>query len=607
VKEYADFLGSHAPYDALDAADLQRLAAHVEVEYFTTGTTIIGDDAEPLDRLYVIRAGAVELTDRGRVVDLLGAGDTFGHISLLSGLPPALAARAAEDTLCYLLPDPRPLLGHPARLRFTSYGTVIARERMGGDGGMLDHGAAQVAGKARPVVWCEAGDQVSEVAGRIGQARQSCALVRLSDGYGIVTDSDFRRQVATGKVPVHAEVATIMTTPVTAVSEAATVAEAFALMVEHDVHHLPVLAADGRPAGVVRVVDLASAEVRDPLLISAAVRAAPDVAALAAAARLLPSTAVALADAGLPPLRVAALIARVRDAIMRRLISWHDPAGADCSWLVLGSTARREPLPSSDIDTAVAWADHQADVADLVNAAAGRLLDDMERCGLQRCADGANATNRLFSRPASDWKAAAARWVGQPSGTDTALLVAIVADSRPLTGLALGRAVTDALLAAARSFEFIEGALHLALHYRPPTGFVRGLVVEHSGEHRGELDLKRGGLVPVAAIARWAAIVTGDVSGTTLARLGRARAAGLLTADEADSLTGAYQEVFGLLLAREIDQIRSPGSGPAPPRASRYLAPASLDSLTRRMLRETFRVITQVQASLESEWAGRVR
>ncbi|HXP19775.1 MAG TPA: putative nucleotidyltransferase substrate binding domain-containing protein [Streptosporangiaceae bacterium] len=606
MKEYADFLGAHAPYDSLDAADLEQLARNVEVEYFTAGAMIIPADAAALDRLYVVRAGAVDVLDRGRVVDLLGPGDTFGHVSLLSGLPPALAVRAEQDTLCYLLPDPRRVLGHPAALRFAHYGTLIARERLAGEGGLLDHGNAPVSVSARPVVWCDAADAIADVAARITQARQSCAVVRTPGGFGIVTDSDFRHHVATGRVPAHAPVGGIATMPARTVASSATVAEAFLQMVEHDVHHLPMVDSDGTPTGMVRVVDLASVEVRDPLMISSAVRHAPDVSALAAAAKLLPSAAVALADAGVPPLRLAALLATVRDAIMRRLISWDagaEATGAECAWLVLGSTARSEPFPGSDLDTAVAWADEpgKPEPADLVLAAAGRLLDDMELCGLRRCPDGANATERLFSRSAADWKAAASRWVGQPTGTGTALLVSIIADSRPLTAPALGRSVTAALLAAIRSFDFIEGVLHLALHYRPPTGFVRDFVVEHSGEHRGELNLKRGGLVPIASIARWAAIVTGDVAGSTVERLSRAEQAGLLTQDEAASLTGAYEEIFGLLLAREIDAIRA---GAAP---SKYLAPGDLGSLTRRLLRETFRVISQVQATLEGEWVSRVR
>ena len=164
---------------------------------------------------------------------------------------------------------------------------------------------------------------------------------------------------------------------------------------------------------------------------------------------------------------------------------------------------------------------------------------------------------------------AASRWVSQPTGSGTALLVSLIADSRPLTGLALGRSVTDALADATRSFDFTEGVLNLALHYRPPTGFVRDFVVEHSGEHRGELDLKHGGLVPVASIARWAAIVTRDVRGSTTERLRRAQQAGLLTADEASSLTGAFEEIFGLVMAREIDAIKDGSAAQQVPGARR--------------------------------------
>ena len=113
MKEFLEFLGAQSPYDRLDDDDLNRLAKAVEVEYFTAGTVIVEADAAPLDCLYVVRVGAVEIIDRGRITDVLGAGETFGHISVLSGLPPPLQVRAVEDTLCYRLPDPRTLLAHP--------------------------------------------------------------------------------------------------------------------------------------------------------------------------------------------------------------------------------------------------------------------------------------------------------------------------------------------------------------------------------------------------------------------------------------------------------------------------------------------------------------
>src|SRR5215470_10220345 len=126
MQEFADFLGSQPPFDALSAADLTRLARQVEVEYFAAGTVIVPADAQPLDHIYVIRTGAVEITDRGRTVDLLGPGDTFGHISVLTGLAPALSVRAAEDTLCYRLPDPRKVVADPSALQFSHFAAIRA-------------------------------------------------------------------------------------------------------------------------------------------------------------------------------------------------------------------------------------------------------------------------------------------------------------------------------------------------------------------------------------------------------------------------------------------------------------------------------------------------
>ncbi len=73
MREYVDFLGSQSPYDALDAADLEALARLVEVEYFTAGTTIVTAGESPLSHFYVVRTGEVEVVDRGRVIDVLGA------------------------------------------------------------------------------------------------------------------------------------------------------------------------------------------------------------------------------------------------------------------------------------------------------------------------------------------------------------------------------------------------------------------------------------------------------------------------------------------------------------------------------------------------------
>ena len=69
--------------------------------------------------MWVLRTGAVELRDDGRVLDLLGEGEPFGDPWMLSGLPAGWEARAREGSLCYRLAaeDVIPLLSDPAGLR----------------------------------------------------------------------------------------------------------------------------------------------------------------------------------------------------------------------------------------------------------------------------------------------------------------------------------------------------------------------------------------------------------------------------------------------------------------------------------------------------------
>ncbi len=129
------------------------------------------------------------------------------------------------------------------------------------------------------------------------------------------------------------------------------------------------------------------------------------------------------------------------------------------------------------------------------------------------------------------------------------------------------------------------------------SGFVREFVVDHHGEHRGQLDLKRGSLLPIAALGRWVAVVTGDTRGSTPDRLLRGLDAGLLTQDEADTLGAAFEQVcYELLVRRDLGAI---STGAAP---TTYVDPRELDSLTRRHLRETFRAIAAIQDAVAADW-----
>jgi len=136
-----------------------------------------------------------------------------------------------------------------------------------------------------------------------------------------------------------------------------------------------------------------------------------------------------------------------------------------------------------------------------------------------------------------------------------------------------------------------------ALAHRPPTGFLRGLVVESTGEHRNRLDLKSGGVVPIVDIARWAGLAAGVTCASTNARLAAAEEAGILTAFDALALREAFELVCQLRLDHQVAQLERG----VPP--DDFLDPDELNPLTRNYLKVAFRAVAAVQRHIANDLA----
>jgi CBS domain-containing protein len=131
-----------------------------------------------------------------------------------------------------------------------------------------------------------------------------------------------------------------------------------------------------------------------------------------------------------------------------------------------------------------------------------------------------------------------------------------------------------------------------ALAERPPTGFWRDLVLEASGVRRGALDLKRGGMLPIEALARWAALSAGVSAKPTLARLDASAAAGTLRAGDAAELRDAFEFLSALRMEHQLEQVRA-GEDPTD-----LIEPSRLTPLTRSSLKHAFRTIARVQRGI---------
>ncbi len=608
MHEIAEFLARHPPFDTLDEEYLGQVASVVEIEYDEAGTTVLEQAVETPGFAWVIRRGAVELLDGSRIVDMLGEGEMFGHAALLSEWPTALAARTSEDSLLYRIPAEvlRPVLARPAALRFAARSLSGRFEMRMRD---LDPLATAVVDPARkPVSQLLRGEAVvtrpdatvREAAQRMVAAGSSSVLVDLGDRLGIVTDRDLRERVVAAGVPPDTPVARVMTEPASTIAGDVMGADALLEMLDRGVRHLPVVDATRRVIGVISDTDLMAVETRTPFHLRRAIARAGTPAQVSSAAAALPSTIVALHDAKVAADAIGRVIATVHDAVIRRLIELElerAPVETPFTWLALGSMARREAFPNSDQHSAVAWRGEGDDPA--VRAAlaglAAAVVEGGRMSGFAACPNGAVASKPLFLRSEGEWRRVARSWLDDPAQEKALILVSVLVDGRPVWPEEGPSTLSDVFATGVSHPLVMRRLAGFALAHKPPTGFFRDFVVQHDGERRGTLDIKRGGLVPVIDIARWAGMKAGVAEASTQARLDAAEQAGALTPQVAATLRVALELFTDLRMAHQIEALR------ANRRPDDAIDPRTLEPLTRRYLKEAFRAVADVQRGIAGE------
>ena len=597
MEEIAGFLARFPPFDQLGNDELLRVAASITVRSYPAGTDLLVEDGPPAGELFVIRSGSVELRHQDEVVDILEPGESFGHPSLLTGMAAAFTVRAHEDTSCYLIAREAALevLGRPAGAIFVAR---TMRERLTRTGHTV-HGLPEIRTvhianlMTGPPVFCPPERSVREAASLMAAHHVSALLVPMAGEFGIVTDTDFRQKVVAGGVAPDAPVTAIMSRPLLSARSDRIAVDAALDMLNAGVQHLAVTDPRGTVVGLVSAGDLMGLAYWIPFALRAAIFNAQSEAALSAATKELPGLFAALVQAGLKATDIGRVLALSYDAITTRLLDFaiarHGPAPCAWAWLALGSVARRELTLASDQDNALAYAD-PADPA--VDAYFERIAQDVN-AGLARAGFGADisgvvAANTLWRMSESQWVQTFRDCLELPDRSH--LVRAVVAfDFRHVAG---GLEVTPPLVAVLR--EAPEHPGFLAQLARTATDAPPALPHRFFAGRweRQEVDLKKGGVIPIANLARFHALANGITISSTLDRLVAAEGLGAINKETGQSLREAFAVIWQVRLDHHAQQIRA-GLEP-----NNLIRPEELPPLARAELREAFQAIGRAQQQL---------
>ena len=345
-------------------------------------------------------------------------------------------------------------------------------------------------------------------------------------------------------------------------------------MLDHGIRHVPVVSARGR--GARRDQRRRPARRRDPHPVRAAqaIADARDVDELRRAARRLNPTLIGLHQADLAPAQISAVISVVGRCAdpphdRARPRSPSGPPPAEFAWLSLGSHGRREAVPSSDIDSGIVWAGEGAsDQSATCTRSPTEVLETLSSDGLEvRRPWGDRRPGRSSPTRRPSGSGRSRRWLDHPGrrqGDDGALDRA--RQPRGLRAPPTPSGRWRRCKAARQRPRVLRLLLRLALADKPPTGFLKDIVVEHSGEHRGTSTSSGAG-----SYRSWTSPATpGSPPGPPRRRRGSAygpRRRGTLPRADARTLEEAFDLFAALRLEHQVRQLDAGSEARRPPRS----------------------------------------
>ncbi len=578
------FVRATPPFDALPERAFAGASKALEIVFYPAGTRLLTRGGAPSEHLYVIRKGAVRLEREAQTLQVLEEGEIFGFTSLISGKA-TLDVVVEEDLLAYRLPKAEfetllangPFAGHFAsglaeRLRNSLERSQVVSFQP-------DLGVPVSTLLRGPAVRVARDAKVGEAARVMADESISSVLVD-SEPPGILTDRDFRRRVlAAGKGP-ETPVIEVASSPLKTVTADCPVYEAWRILLDAGVHHLPVTR-NGEIVGVLSATDLLKTTAAGPLAVMKRVERLGDRSALPGYATKLAEMASVLFNGGLEPTVIGGFVARLNDTLIGRILRWAEselgPPPSPYAWVVFGSEGRMEQMVLTDQDNALVYGEDSPDARSYFAALAEKAIGDLQAAGFPRCPGGYMATR--WQGPLDEWQERFRGWLDGP--TPKALLEAsIFFDFRRVHGH-LDLAPLRAAIARAKGARtFLSAMAKSALTFRVPSGLGLRLRSESS-----RFDMKLKGISPIVFLARVYGLESAARTSNTLDRLRAAVEAGLIAKDTCDTLSETYRFLLRVRLRAQLQMI-SEGKPP-----SNAISLSDLSSMERSRLRDAFRAV----------------
>jgi len=616
-----DFLKGFPPFDALTHEQLFSIATQVKVHYIEKDNYIFKQNEDLHDSFYVVKDGAIGIYRGSSLVDECDEGDIFGLRALIRKDQYLLDAKAIEESIVYsmsskVLEDI--IITNPKANQFliASFATNTRNPYSEEDKGTLfanesflqpntnSFTEVQSANFSKNPIVCQAHTIIKDAC-LVMSARKvgSIIITEKKQPIGIITDKDLRNKIATGLHTINEEVESIMSAPVITFPPTITVAEAQIAMLKNEISHL-CITTDGTPnselIGILSEHDIIVMHGNNPSALIKEIKRATSAESLKFIREKAQELLKNYIEQHIPISFIANIISAINEAITKRIIllvisEIQEEPPANFAWLAIGSQGRKEQLLLTDQDNALVFEDVSEAKKEATNSyflkLAKGINNKLNTVGFELCPANMMASNPKWCLSVTEWKAQFKNWITNPD-EDKIMLCNIFFDYNLVYGNHdLVDEMSTSIFEAIDSYEiFLNFMGRNALKNPAPLSFFRNFLVEDSGEHKDQFDIKARAIMPLVDAARLLVLShnTKDVN-STIERFKKLAEIEPQTKDLYESCISAFRI---LLRFRTQQGLKNNDSG-------RFIDLNSLSKADRLKLKGCFKPIKDIQDVLK--------
>lgn len=587
IQDQRKLIESIHPFELLSATTMDHLMSKIDIAYYPEGTLLISPSISSIAFYIIIKGSVTEYID-DEVHNVYSAGDSFDADALIYEDTKAKFI-VDEDLICYEIKKEDFLdLMQDKKVQSYFLQDFISRHQQLKEYDQQSDLSPFLISKVSDIFLhaaCVVDGDVSilDSLRRQQELRAKVIIVKESEGYSIVTDTNLRERVLLGDNDTSKKIASIASKNLITIDIGDFLFNALLLMTHNGIKRVVVLE-DEKIVGVLEQMDLLSYFASHSHLVAVQIDKASSLNDLKVLDKDFRNLIITLRAKGVKVRYITKLIATLNFKIYKKVFEMcvDEPLRSKCALIVMGSEGREEQTLRSDQDNALIIKNGMD--KELFREPMMKLNSYLLELGFPKCSGNVMVSNDYWRRDTASYKELIEKWTYDMSDESVQNL-SIFLDAKCIAGdCELLCELVDYLHTKFHARDDVLAHVAKAvLNFETPLSIFSGFVLEK--EHNNRLDLKKGGIFALVHGVRTLSLQYEIKETNTIERIKALNNIGVIDKTFATELIESFDTLSSIRLkamleAKNIEE-------------ANFINPRTLEKNQRDLLKDSFKIINK--------------